>query len=139
MLTPRLTDLLESFVVTRAATHPVNILRNKRMVVVRQGKPINVDRPFITCIGSQRDPHAAVDSTTVQLRQADQLANNHVGARDSPWQRLVKCWKFRRFHIAVLVELYDLDWLHGGADGDFASNRAGVRRAAKRLGEFFGE
>ena len=67
MLTPGLAKLLETLVVSGAAAHSVKILRNKGMVVVRQGKPIHVDRPFVAGIGSQRDPHAAIYCTTGQL------------------------------------------------------------------------
>ena len=106
MLTPGLADLLEPLSVVSAATHSVNILRNKRMVVVRQGKPIHVDRPFVAGIGSQSEAHAALDGTTVRLLQADQLAHDDVGAGDSPDAGLVQCWQSsrisrRRFRRAV--------------------------------------
>ena len=65
MLTPGLAKLLEPLSVVCAATHSVKILRNKGMVVVRQGKPIHVDRPFVAGIGSQREPDAAIYCTTV--------------------------------------------------------------------------
>ena len=65
MLTPRLAKLLECLSVISAATHSVNILRNKGMVAVRQGKPIHVHRPLVAGISSQRDAHAAIDCTTV--------------------------------------------------------------------------
>ena len=90
MLTPGLADLLETVVVTGPAAHSVNILRNKRMVVTRQGKPIHVLRPFVAGIGSQSEPHAAPDGTSLGLYQADQLADDDVGAGDSPRKRLVQ-------------------------------------------------
>ena len=52
---------------------------------------------------------------------------------------LIQRWQSRGFHITVLVELHDLDRLHGCTDGDFARNCPGVCRAAKRLREFFGD
>jgi hypothetical protein len=122
MLTPGLADLLEPLVVKAAATHSVNILRNKWMVVVRQGKPIHVDRPLVAGIGSQSETHAAPDGTILGLLQADQLADDDVGAGDSPDTGSVQCWQRRGFHIAVFVELCDLDRLHRSADGDFAGN-----------------
>ena len=89
VLTPGLANLLKPIIVTRAAAHPVKILRDKRMVVARQGKPIDVDRPFVTGIGSQRDAHPAINCTTVQLLQADQLADDDVRSGDSPDTRLL--------------------------------------------------
>jgi len=67
MLTPGLADLLELLRVISAATHSVNILRNKRMVVVRQGKPVHVDRPLVAGIGSQSETHATPDGTSLGL------------------------------------------------------------------------
>ena len=50
VLAPGLTDLFELVVVIGAATHSVKILRNKRMIVAWQCKPIHVDRSFIARI-----------------------------------------------------------------------------------------
>src|SRR5437762_846490 len=119
MLTPGLADLLELLSIVSAATHSVNILRNKRMVAVRQGKPIHVDCPFVAGIGSQSEAHAPKDGTSLGLCQADQIAYDDVGAGNGPDTGLVQCWQFRGFHVAVLVELCDLDGLHGCADRDF--------------------
>ena len=46
-LQPGLANLLEPFVVVGAAAHSVKILRNKRMVVVRQCKPIHARSPLL--------------------------------------------------------------------------------------------
>ena len=89
MLTPGLADLLKPVVVVSATTHSVNILRNKGVVVVRQGKPIHVDRPFVTGVSSQRDAHPAINCATVQLLQADQLADDDVRSGDSADTRLL--------------------------------------------------
>ena len=69
MLTPGLAKLLEPLIVSRAATHSIKILRNKGMVVARQGKPIHVDRPFVAGISSQSEADAAIDCTTVAIAQ----------------------------------------------------------------------
>src|SRR6476646_3594600 len=103
MLTPGLAKLLEPLVVSGAATHPVKILRNKGMVATRQGKPIHVDRAFVARICPQREPHAAIYCTTGQLLQADQLANDDVGAGNGPDARLVQCWQSRGLGVAILV------------------------------------
>ena len=63
MFTPGLAELFEPLVVSGAATHSVKILRNKRMVIAPQRKPIHVDGSFVARISSQRDSDAAVDRT----------------------------------------------------------------------------
>src|SRR5438034_6123947 len=105
MLTPGLADLLEPLSIVSAATHSINILRNKLMVAVRQGKPIHVDRSLVAGIGSQSEAHEAPDGTSLGLHQADQLAHDDVRAGDSPDVGLVRCWQSRGFHVAVFVEL----------------------------------
>src|SRR6266478_116678 len=139
MFAPGLADLLEALVVTRIATHSVNILWNKRMVVARQGKPIHVYRPFVARIGTQSEAYAVPDGTSLGLHQADQLAHDDIWARDSSNARLVQCGQYRGFHIAVLVELCDLDGSHVCADGDSSNCDASVCRIAKGGGEFFRE
>jgi hypothetical protein len=89
VLTPGLADLLEQLSVVSAATHSINILRNKWMVVARQGKPIHVNRPLVAGVGSQSETYAATDCTIIGLHQADQLAYDDVGAGDSPDTGLV--------------------------------------------------
>src|SRR4029453_3675614 len=106
MLTPGLADLLEAVVVSGAAAHSVNILRNKGMVGVRQGKPIDVFRPFVAGVGSQRNPHPAVYCATVQLHQADQFTDDYVRAGDSSWQRNVKRGQRRGFHTTIRIERF---------------------------------
>src|SRR4029077_7269939 len=76
VLTPGLADLFEPLVVTGPATHPVNILRNKWMVAVRQGKPIHVDRPFVTRISSQSEADAASNRTSLGLHKIKQTADD---------------------------------------------------------------
>jgi hypothetical protein len=65
VLTPGLADLFDAIVVIRDAAHSVKILRNKRMVIARQGKPIHVDGSFVTGISPQRDSDLAIDGTIV--------------------------------------------------------------------------
>ena len=65
VLTPGLADLFEPLVVRGAAAHPVKILRNKRMTIVWQGKPLHVFSPFVTGIGTQRDADTVFDGTIV--------------------------------------------------------------------------
>ena len=90
MLTPGLANLLEAVVVVSTATHSVNILRDKRMVVARQGNPIDVHGPFVTRISPQGEAHAAVDGARLGLHKIKQLADDDVGAGDSPRKRYVQ-------------------------------------------------
>jgi len=71
MLTPGLAELLERLSAVGAAAHSVEILGNKGMVAVRQGKPIHVYRPLVAGIGSQGQAHSAIHCTIGQLLQAD--------------------------------------------------------------------
>ena len=122
MLTPGLSDLLEPLSIVTPATHSINVLRNKRMVAVRQGKPIHVDRSLVAGISSQSEAHATSDRTALGLLQANQLSYDDVRAGDSAYAGLVQCWQCCGFHITLLVELNDLDGLHRYTDGDFAGN-----------------
>ena len=90
MLTPGLADLLEPLTIISAATPSVNILRNKRMVVARQGKPIDVHGPFVTRISPQGEADAAVDGARLGLHKIKQLADDDVGAGDCPRKRYVQ-------------------------------------------------
>ena len=56
---PRTGQFVRTDSVVCAATHSVKILRNKRMVIARQGKPIHVDRAFVAGIGSQSESNPA--------------------------------------------------------------------------------
>src|SRR6266446_9930827 len=80
MFTPGLADLFETIVVSGAAAHSVNILRNKRMVVARQGKPIHIYRPFVAGIGPQSEADAASDGASLGLHKIKQIADDDIGA-----------------------------------------------------------
>src|SRR6476660_6930239 len=119
MLTPRLADLFEALVVRGAATHPVKVLRNKRMIVVRQSKPIHVDSPLITRISPQSETYPAIDRTIVRLHQTQQRAYDDIGTGNGPNAGLVQRRERGGFYTAVCVKPADLDWLHGRANRDF--------------------
>src|SRR6266446_1469827 len=122
VLTPRLADLFKPIIVSGAATHSINILRNKRMVVARQGKPIHVDRPFVTCISPKSEADAAPDGTSLGLHKVKQTADDDIGAGNGPRERLVQRRQRGGFYVTVFVEMVDLDRFHGCTDGDFARN-----------------
>jgi hypothetical protein len=129
VFTPGLADLFEAFVVGRAAAHSVKILRNKGMVIVRQGKPSRVLDPFVTRISSQSEADAASDGTIVGLLQANQITDDDIGAWNGS-----NAWHHRRLRLAV-NKVVDLDRLHRGAGGDFSNDCPGIRWAAKCVGK----
>jgi len=120
VFTPGLADLFEPVVVRGAAAHPVKILRNKGMIIARQGNPGRVLDPFVTSVSPQSEADAASDRTSFRLHEVNQLAHDDVGARNGPNRR-----HHTRLQFAV-SELVDLDWLHRCADGDFSNHRACV-------------
>src|SRR5439155_12817868 len=131
VLTPGLADLFEPVVVAGAATHPVKVLRNKRMVIARQRNPGRVLDPFVTRIGSQSEADATSDGTRVGLLQANQITDDDIGTWNGSNTR-----HHGRLRLAV-NKLVNLDWLHRCADGDLSNDCAGVRRAAERVGKLF--
>src|SRR4026209_1333759 len=80
VLTPGLAELFAALSGISAATHSVKILRNKRMVIAWQCKPIHVDSPFVTGISSQSEANAVIDGTSIGLHQAKQLPYDDIGA-----------------------------------------------------------
>src|SRR5437762_10772309 len=97
MFTPGLAELLESLSIVSAAIHSVKILRNKRMIVVGQSKPIHVDRPFVTGVSTQSETDAAIDRTTIHLHEVKQLAHDDIRAGNGPNARLVQ--QIGRAHV----------------------------------------
>src|SRR5437867_1889498 len=81
--------------------------------------------------GAQSEADATSDGTRVGLLQANQIADDDIGTRNSP-----NAWHHRGLRLAV-NELVDLDRLHRGADGDFSHDCACVRRATERVGKLF--
>src|SRR5215831_2362954 len=116
MLAPGLAELFESLSVVSATTHPINILRNKWMVIAWQGNPRDVHRPLIACVSSQRETNEAVDLTIFVLNEVKQFAYNDIGARNGP-----NCRHNSRFHLPV-NDLVDFDRLHRCADRNFSND-----------------
>src|SRR5713101_438459 len=125
MLTPGLADLFKPLVVSGAATHSVNILRDKRSVVGRQTKPIDVDRPFVAGISPQSEADAAPNGTSLGLHKVKQTADDDIGAGNGPRERLVQRRQRGGFYVTVFVEMVDLDRFHGCADRNLSSQRTG--------------
>src|SRR3982750_4988701 len=77
MLQPGVADLLESFVIRRAAAHPIHTLRDDGVVGVRQGEPIQLDVAVVTGIGA--DAEAAPRARGAELLSGPKVADNDVG------------------------------------------------------------
>src|SRR5437667_10506658 len=79
MLQPGLANLLKALIVGRSTAHPVEILRDDRMVGIRQRKPIQFD---VSVIARGRS-HAQADlgSTTAKLLQRGQVSHDDIRAR----------------------------------------------------------
>src|SRR4029077_3339465 len=120
VLTPGLANLFEPLRIVSAATHSVKVLRNKRMLVTRQGNPSHVLGPFITRIGTQGETDEAVHLTSFVLNEVKQLTHDDIGPRNSP-----DCRHQSRLWLAV-NKLVDLDRLHRRANGDFSDDCAGI-------------
>src|SRR6516165_4200001 len=116
MLAPGLAELFELLSVVSATAHPINILWNEWMIVARQSDPIDVHRPLIACVSSQRETNEAVDLTIFVLNEVKQLAYDDIGARNGP-----NCRHNSRFHLPV-NDLVDFDRLHRSADRNFSND-----------------
>src|ERR1700682_5592439 len=79
MLQPRLSDLFKPIVVGRSAAHPIEILRNDRMVGIWQRKPIERLVAVITrgCAHSQTN----LRSATSKLRHGRQISHDDIRSR----------------------------------------------------------
>src|SRR5678816_3427219 len=78
----RLTDLLEALVIGRATAHSIKILRNDWMVIGWVGKPVQVYRPGITGIGSNRDSNLSPCRAAIFLRHGSEVSHDHVRPRN---------------------------------------------------------
>ena len=116
VFTPGLADLFELLSVVSAATHPVKILRNKGMVIARQGNPSHVLNPFVTRVSPQSEADAASYGTIVGLLQVNQITDDDIGARNGS-----NAWHHGRLRLAVNKPV-DLDRLHRGANRDFPND-----------------
>jgi len=79
MLQPRLTDLFKPIVVSGAAAHPIKILRDDRMVGLRQCKPIDWQRAVVTRSRSDAQPDGVIEIT--ELFYFFHNSNDDIGSR----------------------------------------------------------
>jgi hypothetical protein len=77
MLARGLANLLKPLIVSDAATHAIEILRDNRVIVVRQRKPIQIHGSSVAGFRSDRQADLSPHSI-VKLLQTVQLANDYI-------------------------------------------------------------
>src|SRR6266403_1040746 len=140
MLHPGLADLFEPLIIRSATAHPIEILRDDRMVGLRQRKPVEWLVAVITSSCSHPQPNKMIYSVVPVLCPLWQVAHNDIGAGHQSWRlrthTISQGRHGHRFEFAV-NEPVDLDRLHRRAYGNLSNCRADVCRSAKGLREFF--
>ena len=118
VLKPGLADLFEPLIIGSATAHPIEILRDNRVVDLRQCKPIERLVTVITRSCSHPQPNKMIYSVVSELCHAWQVAHNHIGAGHQSWRlrtdTISQGRHGHRFEFAV-NELVDLDRLHSRA------------------------
>ena len=119
MFHPGLADLFEALGVVRAAAHAIQILRNDRVIGVRQWKPIDWLVAVVTRVVPIASPTEFQRS--IKLCHVFDISNNNIRTRHKVWHSGADCmlhWRHdHRFRFAV-DDLVDLDRLHRRADGN---------------------
>src|SRR6476659_3339034 len=115
VLHPGLADLFEPLIIGSATAHPIEILRDNRVVDLRQRKPIERLVAVLTRSCSHPQPNKMIYSVVSELCHAWQVAHNDIGAGHQSWRLRTDTMLQRRhghrFEFAV-NELVDLDRLH---------------------------
>ncbi|PYJ48684.1 MAG: hypothetical protein DME87_11605 [Verrucomicrobia bacterium] len=81
MFQPGLANLLEALDVVSSAAHSIEVLRNDRMIVIRQCKPMQWLLPVVT--GGRSHPQADKASITATLLHGRQISDDDIRAFDS--------------------------------------------------------
>ena len=79
MLQPGLANLLKALVVGRSAAHPIEILRNDRMVGIWYRKPIQFGHSVIA--GGRSHRQADLGSATAKLLHGGQISHDDIRSR----------------------------------------------------------
>jgi hypothetical protein len=115
MLKPRLADLFEPLIIGSASAHPIEILRDNRVVGIWQREPMKRLVAVITRSCSHTQPNKMIYSVVSVLCHLWQVAYNDIGAgyqiRRLRIHTMLQGRHGRRFEFAV-HELVDLDRLH---------------------------
>src|SRR5690242_4636310 len=88
MFKPRLTNLFEALVIGRAAAHAIKILRNDRVIGLRQRKLIEVFRACVTRSGP--DCETNLRSSATELLHRWQITDDDIRTRRRSNSRLVQ-------------------------------------------------
>ena len=86
MLHPGLADLFEPVIIISATAHPIEILRNNRVVGIWQRKPIQRLVAVITRSRSHPQPDKMIHSVVSELLPRWQVAHNDIGAGHQSWR-----------------------------------------------------
>jgi len=127
MFHPGLSDLFEAIRVPCSAAHSIKILRNDRMIGVRQREPIHRLIAIVTRVSPYGEIKLRAD--VPHLGDVFDLSDNHIRTM----HQVRRVWTHRmldgrydhRFCLAI-NKLVDLDRLHRRANGDFPNDRTGV-------------
>src|SRR4051812_28513657 len=119
VLHPGLADLFEPLVISSATAHPIKILRDNRMVGLRQRKPIEGLVAVITGSCSHSEPNKMIYSVVSVLCHLWQVAHNDIRPGHQSWRLRTDTISHgrhgHRFQFAV-NELVDLDRLQRRPD-----------------------
>ena len=115
----RLANLFEPLGVVSSAAHQIQILRDHRMIVVWQFKPIQVHLSVITgdCLDREADLRS---NGIIKLRQPGEVSNDDIGARLCANRR-----HRQRMRLAI-QKLVDLYRLHRYRNRDFPNHQSRV-------------
>jgi len=80
MLKPGLADLFEPLIIGSATAHSIEILRDNRVVDLRQRKPIEGLVAVVTRSRSYPQPNKMIYSVVSELCHARQVAHNDIRA-----------------------------------------------------------
>src|SRR5882724_2050805 len=78
VLHPGVADLFKALVVIGSAAHPIKVLRNDRVISIRQLKPIHWLIAVVTRVCSRCQPHLC--SSASKLVHALDFADNDIGS-----------------------------------------------------------
>src|SRR5215216_2182986 len=126
VLTPGLAYLFEARGVIGASAHPVKILRNKRVIGLRQLKPINWLVAIVARICSYCQPNLRPDRGTKLCYILD-VSNNNIWAGHEVWHSRADCMLHGRHDHRFRFtpnNLVDLDRSHRRADGNYSGQGA---------------
>src|ERR1041384_7480427 len=135
MLKPGLTDLLEPIVIGRTAAHPIEILRNDRVIGLGQAKPI--ERLIAVIARGRTYCKADLRSVTSELFHGRQISHNDIRS----WRNLRSHWSAavpgrQDGGLECTVEDgFDFDRIHGNRDRNFADNQTNFRWSPKLGGK----